>query len=71
MWTKFWSKFSDHKLKITRQETGAAFEPLRELLADERGRLRLLAESELSDLIGVSARQACRTRCVAAWNGAA
>lgn len=42
------------RYQITHRRTGVAFEPCRELLADERGRLRPLAESELSDLIGVS-----------------
>jgi hypothetical protein len=39
---------------ITDRETGAEFDPRRELLADAGGRLRTLAESELSELVGVS-----------------
>lgn len=40
--------------EITDRETGVRFDPRRELLADASGRLRTLAESELSELVGVS-----------------
>jgi hypothetical protein len=39
---------------ITDRETCAEFDPRRELLADAGGRLQTLAESELSELVGVS-----------------
>lgn len=42
------------RFQITDRETGVEFDPRRELLADAGGRLRTLAESELSELVGVS-----------------